>query len=817
MDLKTDHGVDKLLICLVLLLVPAVIAQLPPGSPVITSSKERIEIGDIITLTCTSKRGVPAPSVKWYRGENEVSSLFNTVGDLTTNTYTFTASNQDQFAVYECRVFNNVLQNPLTNTIFIIVYAPLEVNAPRVSYSVQTSNSVTLQCVVTGTATAIYWYKSNQLLQIATNNRLSGASVQTPSLTISNVALSDGGEYVCSATNGYDTKRSSNIVLSVQVPLEINAPLTFYSPQTSTSVTLTCRVTSGTAGKIDWYKDNQPLVLALNNRFSGGSVQSPSLFITNVQLSDAGEYVCSATSGTQTKKTSIIRLSPQAPLTVIAPSTLYSPMTSTSVTLTCRVTSGTATDIKWYKDDQQLLISLNSRYSGGSVGSPSLLITNVQLRDGGKYICSGSDGSATRNTTTMTLSPKATPSQPILVGPQSVTAGSSNTWTCTSTGAFPAQTMAVRIGNDLFTNELTTNSLFESFAGSYRVVGRLAWAPSMEHNQQIMYCDVFHPQTLNSKQTASMQLTVRSGLSITAPRTFYNPAETETVTLACIVTAGNPTGISWKHDNINVIISGKMSGGTISNPALRISNVDMSDAGTYVCEATDGSATVRTNNIQLSPIEKPVSEFDIITTILKGYNRFVRPIDPVVRVTHSLIPKEMVKFDHEMLAFDALQCITWNDPRLSWPRGQPRVSLPSSIIWLPDIVMLGQKFTKDFEDKAIIKKNGDVTYCPESMIMSKHCEGMAGNVWECEFKLVSWSYDKVMLDIFFPIGINVPAIDTSMYYEHEEYEIVSKCANRREKTYPCRVGTYPELTYTFVIRRRQSYCRDLTKNPTCNS
>ncbi|CAG2189866.1 CHRNA3 [Mytilus edulis] len=332
-----------------------------------------------------------------------------------------------------------------------------------------------------------------------------------------------------------------------------------------------------------------------------------------------------------------------------------------------------------------------------------------------------------------------------------------------------------------------------------------------------MYCDVFHPQTLNSKQTASMQLTVRSSLSITAPRTFYNPAETETVTLACIVTAGNPTGISWKHDNVNIIISGKMSGGTISNPALRISNVDMSDAGNYVCEATDGSATVRTNNIQLSPIERTVSEFDIITSILKGYNKFVRPIDPVVKVTHSLIPKEMVKFDHEMLAVDALQCITWNDPRLSWPRGQPRVSLPSSIIWLPDIVMLGQKFTKDFEDKAIIKKNGDVTYCPESMIMSKHCEGMAGNVWECEFKLVSWSYDKVMLDIFFPIGINVPSIDMSMYYEHEEYEIVSKCATRREKTYPCRVGTYPELTYTFVIRRHQSYCRNLNKNPTCNS
>lgn len=95
-----------------------------------------------------------------------------------------------------------------------------------------------------------------------------------------------------------------------------------------------------------------------------------------------------------------------APLAVIAPSTLYTPMTSTSVTLTCRITSGTATDVKWYKDDQQLFIALNARYSGGSVGTPSLVITNVQLRDGGKYICSGADGSVTRNTTTITLSPK---------------------------------------------------------------------------------------------------------------------------------------------------------------------------------------------------------------------------------------------------------------------------------------------------------------------------------------------------------------------------------------------------------------------------
>ena len=122
----------------------------------------------------------------------------------------------------------------------------------------------------------------------------------------------------------------------------------------------------------------------------------------------------------------------------------------------------------------------------------------------------------------------------------------------------------------------------------------------------------------------------------------------------------------------------------------------------------------------------------------------------------------------------------------------------------------------DFEAKAIIMKNGDVTYCPQNEIKSTNCEEKSGSVWECNFKFLSWSYDKVMLDIHFPSVLTRPSIDMSIYYEHDEYEIVSQCAVRREMSYPCRVGTYPELTYTFVIRRRRSFCRNLNASPTCN-
>lgn len=81
---------------------------------------------------------------------------------------------------------------------------------------------------------------------------------------------------------------------------------------------------------------------------------------------------------------------------------------------------------------------------------------------------------------------------------------------------------------------------------------------------------------------------------------FYYPTETETVTLICIVTSGNPTQIRWYKDNQLLTLTGRFDGGTVSSPALTITSVVMSDAGSYICEATDGSAIVRTNKISVS-------------------------------------------------------------------------------------------------------------------------------------------------------------------------------------------------------------------------
>ncbi|CAG2188121.1 CHRNA3 [Mytilus edulis] len=487
-----------------------------------------------------------------------------------------------------------------------------------------------------------------------------------------------------------------------------------------------------------------------------------------------------------------------------------------SVTLTCTVTGGAPTPtVNWLRDS--VVIDSTSITSGNTVTN-TYSFTASDAEHLAVYECQSENG-VLQNPLSRTkfVEVYRSPTPPRLTGPTSVVPGTSTTWTCTSEGGYPIQTMTMRKGNTQFSSsQFTTTTQFVTSSQSYTVVGTLRFPPTTADDGQILYCDVLHAETSSTPQTVSLPLSVRSPLSVTAPRTFYNPDETETVTLACVVTNGNPTQIRWYKSTQQLTVIGRYSGSTTSSPSLTISGVVMSDAGTYVCEATDGSATVRTNNIQLSPIERSATEYDIITTVLNGYNRLVRPIDPVNNVTHSLIPKETIVFNPKTLEFKAMQCVSWNDARLSWPRGQPRISLPSSVIWLPDIVMLGQEIDHDFEAKAIIMKNGDVTYCPQNEIKSTNCEEKSGSVWECNFKFLSWSYDKVMLDIHFPSVLTRPSIDMSIYYEHDEYEIVSQCAVRREMSYPCRVGTYPELTYTFVIRRRRSFCRNLNASPTCN-
>lgn len=71
--------------------------------------------------------------------------------------------------------------------------------------------------------------------------------------------------------------------------------------------------------------------------------------------------------------------------------------------------------------------------------------------------------------------------------------------------------------------------------------------------------------------------------------TEITPNKGSTVTITCQAKANPPpTSITWYKDDVPLSITGRYSGGTLSNPDLIIANLNGSESGSYYCGITNG-------------------------------------------------------------------------------------------------------------------------------------------------------------------------------------------------------------------------------------
>lgn len=98
-------------------------SQIPPGPPSI-DGPQVIVVNSQITLTCTSARGDPPPTVKLLKDDQEITTGISTTtaGTAVTTSLTFIATLDYHFEVLECQAENGVLQNPLSTIKFIEVH-----------------------------------------------------------------------------------------------------------------------------------------------------------------------------------------------------------------------------------------------------------------------------------------------------------------------------------------------------------------------------------------------------------------------------------------------------------------------------------------------------------------------------------------------------------------------------------------------------------------------------------------------------------------------------------------------------------------------
>ncbi|MGH0142222.1 UNVERIFIED_CONTAM: hypothetical protein FKN15_019862 [Acipenser sinensis] len=149
----------------------------------------------------------------------------------------------------------------------------------------------------------------------------------------------------------------------------------------------------------------------------------------------------------------------------------------------------------------------------------------------------------------------------------------------------------------------------------------------------------------------------------------------------------------------------------------------------------------------------------------------------------------------------------WNDYKLRWSPveydGIELIRVPSNKIWRPDIVLYNNAvgdFLVEDKTKALLKFDGTVTWIPPAIFKSScpmDITYFPFDYQNCSMKFGSWTYDKAKIDLVL-IGSKVNLQD---FWESGEWEIIDAPGYKHDIKYNCCEEIYPDITYSFYIRR----------------
>ncbi|XP_023668224.1 neuronal acetylcholine receptor subunit alpha-6 [Paramormyrops kingsleyae] len=198
--------------------------------------------------------------------------------------------------------------------------------------------------------------------------------------------------------------------------------------------------------------------------------------------------------------------------------------------------------------------------------------------------------------------------------------------------------------------------------------------------------------------------------------------------------------------------------------------------------------------------------------LFQRYNQYIRPVENVsdpVTVQFEVSISQLVKVDevNQIMETNLWLRHIWNDYKLKWiPAefdGIEYIRVPSNKIWRPDIVLYNNAvgdFLVEDKTKALLKFDGTVTWVPPAIFKSScpmDITYFPFDYQNCSMKFGSWTYDKAKIDLVL-IGSKVNLKD---FWESGEWEIIDAPGYKHDIKYNCCEEIYPDITYSFYIRR----------------
>nr|XP_051676343.1 hemicentin-1 isoform X2 [Oryctolagus cuniculus] len=346
-------------------------------------SEVSVLLGENVELVCNAD-GVPTPLIQWRRDgkpitHGEAERIGVTAGGSTLNIYGALASDAGK---YTCVATNPAGEEDRIFDLNVYVPPTIEGNkdeAEKLMALVDTS--VNIECRAAGTPPPqVTWLRSGLPLPLSSRVRLLSAGQV---VRIVRAQVLDAAVYTCVASSraGVDKKHYS---LQVFAPPSIDNALGTeeITVVKGSSTSMSCFPHGTPAPRVSWLKEGQPLGLEARLTLS---TQAMVLQLVEAEARDSGRYSCVASSEAgEVSKHFVLRVLEPPHINGSRETGEVSVIVNNPLELTCIASGTPAPKITWMKDGRPLLHTEQVQtLKGGEV----LRLSSAQVEDTGRYTC----------------------------------------------------------------------------------------------------------------------------------------------------------------------------------------------------------------------------------------------------------------------------------------------------------------------------------------------------------------------------------------------------------------------------------------------
>ncbi|KAL4660770.1 hemicentin-1-like [Arapaima gigas] len=542
----------------------------PPSlKPRIDSESEVVtpQVGSSVSLRCDAQ-GVPEPEVTWYR--NGLQLVPGNGVKMEGGLLEMKGVQVGDSGIYTCTVSNIAGQIDRSFRLSVHV-APVLEDALQETLTHNVGSHVTLLCEATGfPSPTITWLKDGTPLE---SNRQWKWMVQGNRLELGPLQPSHAGTYTCIAKNQEgETRKEYSLTVQVSPTILDSGRATDISATLGEEVTLECHATGSPPPQLTWLKDGAALDVS-DTQHLHLSPDGSSLTLLALHPADSGMYICVAinTAGQESK---VYTLSVLVPPSIKGESALPQEVQTAldgMVTLECQAEGNPPPKITWLKNGSPVLLSPHVRLLSAD---KLLRISPVQMSDSGMYTCMARSRAGQAELSynlQVQVPPGEVPSEP--TEQLTVVRGSLVTLTCEARGLPPPSLSWLKDGQPL---SLHRNVLLDGQEMRLRMT---AVAP----RDAGLYSCVASNAAGSSTKNFNLTVLEPPKISISGSAEEVSIPVNSLLELECSAEGVPRPTLSWLKDGrpLKDIAAVQRDG-----QLLRISNMQVEDAGLYTCLAS---------------------------------------------------------------------------------------------------------------------------------------------------------------------------------------------------------------------------------------